>query len=300
MKGHHTSSFENAEIKLCLSSVKDSSDSLGSTRIEESKRVANATETASTIIMSIRAHAGAGKPGGPSSPSRVKVLLAEDRPDTSRLIRGFLNRRIYEVDVVQDGESAVREFAAGQYDVVLMDIGLPIVDGCTATRQIREWERQSGLQPTPIIALTGYVAEPEIEECLAAGASLHIGKPVRRTTLLEFIRWTVSRKKGTAHRSTPLMMEIPAERSEALTRFIHERKQAAIQINALLVNRDFHAIKAIANDLKNEREGGEFLDLVIELIRALDQAASREDASDLESLTALLTEYLDRLSVVSR
>jgi len=234
------------------------------------------------------------------SPRRkVRVLLAEDRPDTSRLVRGFLNSRIYDVDIVEDGQSAVGAFTTRQYDVVLMDIGLPKLDGCAAIRRAREWERENGLRPTPIIALTSYVREAEIETCLAAGASLHIGKPVKRTTLLEFIRWTLRERNGTAtDRATPLIVEIPADRSDPLIRFISDRKQAALRIKGLLAQGDFGSIRALANSLKQDREGGEPLDLVIELLRALEQAASRRNAGDVDSLTKLLTEYLDRLSVV--
>jgi CheY-like chemotaxis protein len=73
------------------------------------------------------------------------------------------------------------------YDLVLMDIRMPGVDGYAATRQIRAREHRLGIAEVPIIALTASALEQEVQECLAAGCNVHVSKPLSRTTLLEAI-----------------------------------------------------------------------------------------------------------------
>src|SRR6266478_4779613 len=80
-----------------------------------------------------------------------------------------------------------RKFVEGKYDLVLMDVQMPVIDGLTATRMIREWETIQGRRRTPIAALTASVLEQDRRESFAAGADAHVHKPVRKATLLETI-----------------------------------------------------------------------------------------------------------------
>lgn len=85
---------------------------------------------------------------------------------------------------------AVDMHRAKHYDLVLMDVQMPEMDGHTATRTIREWEKTSNRKPTPIIALTAHAFQEEIQRSLAAGCSDHLTKPIRKDTLLDAIhKW---------------------------------------------------------------------------------------------------------------
>ncbi len=81
----------------------------------------------------------------------------------------------------------MEKFKSGRYDLVLMDMQMPVMDGYTATRTIREWESQSGLKPTPIIALTAFALKEEMQKSLDAGCNAHLTKPIKKATLLEAI-----------------------------------------------------------------------------------------------------------------
>jgi CheY-like chemotaxis protein len=74
------------------------------------------------------------------------------------------------------------------YDLVLMDVRMPVMDGYTAVRRIRDWERERGRPSTPIVALTASALEDDIRNSLEAGCTTHVGKPVRKSRLLETIR----------------------------------------------------------------------------------------------------------------
>lgn len=68
-----------------------------------------------------------------------------------------------------------------------MDIQMPVMDGYTATKTIRKWEREMGIKPTPIIALTAYALKEEVQKSLDAGCTAHLIKPIKKTKLIETI-----------------------------------------------------------------------------------------------------------------
>ncbi len=125
----------------------------------------------------------------------LNILLVEDNEDNVLLIKSFLKKTPYELGFAENGEIAIEKFASGEYDLVLMDIQMPIMDGYTATRKIRKWEKDRGLEATPIVALTAYASQEERDRCIEAGCDAHLSKPVKKTELLEAIHeiWV---KKG--------------------------------------------------------------------------------------------------------
>ena len=118
----------------------------------------------------------------------LRLLLAEDSRDNQMLVCAFLKQLHCTIDIADDGAIAIDKFKARKYDLVLMDVQMPVMDGLRAMKWIREWETRSGLIHTPIIALTASALEDHTRDALAAGANLHISKPVRKATLLEGIR----------------------------------------------------------------------------------------------------------------
>ncbi len=79
-------------------------------------------------------------------------------------------------------------YQARKYDLVFMDVQMPVMDGHTATRMIRNWEKKSNVSPIPIIALSAHAFLEEIQKSLAAGCSDHLAKPIRKGTLLNAIQ----------------------------------------------------------------------------------------------------------------
>ena len=117
----------------------------------------------------------------------LSILLAEDSPDNRMVVEAYLKNTQHRIDVADNGEIAVAKFKSGDYDLVLMDIQMPVMDGYTATKEIRIWEEENGLSPTPIVALTASVFLEARERSLAAGCTAHISKPVKKATLIETI-----------------------------------------------------------------------------------------------------------------
>jgi CheY-like chemotaxis protein len=120
--------------------------------------------------------------------SSARLLVVDDSADNRLLISGYLKRMPYRIDEAQDGEEAFNKAIATRYDLILMDLQMPVVHGLEATRMIRGWERSNGVARTPIIALTASVLEDDVRKTLAAGADAHLSKPVSRGMLLQAIR----------------------------------------------------------------------------------------------------------------
>ena len=123
----------------------------------------------------------------PPTQDVFRILLAEDAEDNRNIFRLFLKNTRFDLDEAENGAVAVEKFKAGSYAMVLMDMQMPIMDGLSATRAIRQLERERALTPTPIIALTAFTSTEDIQNCLAAGCNLHISKPVRKDKLIETI-----------------------------------------------------------------------------------------------------------------
>jgi len=121
----------------------------------------------------------------------LNILLVDDSSDNRLLIQSYLKKTPYKIDIGENGQMALEKFTSGKYDIVLMDIQMPVMDGYTATREIRKWEVENRVEATPIIALTAYALKEEIQKCLDAGCNDCLTKPVKKVKLLEMIKqWT--------------------------------------------------------------------------------------------------------------
>ena len=111
----------------------------------------------------------------------LRVLLVEDSLFNQRLLLGLLHLRNYCVTVATDGQQAVDRMAEEEFDVVLMDVQMPVMDGLAATRLIRQQEAGT-TKHTPILAVT---AGMDRQSCLEAGMDEYLEKPVRADSLQE-------------------------------------------------------------------------------------------------------------------
>ncbi len=117
----------------------------------------------------------------------ISVLLADDSADNRLLIAAYLKKSRYVLDEVENGQAALDRFMTRSYDVVLMDIQMPVLDGYSAVRMIRQWEAANHRRRTPIIALTASALEIDVRRALGVGCDLHVSKPVKKSTLLRAI-----------------------------------------------------------------------------------------------------------------
>ena len=127
------------------------------------------------------------EPAAEAEVDGIHVLLAEDHPTNQRVVRLILEAAGVRLDVVETGVAALERLSVQAYDVVLMDMQMPEMDGLTATTRLRERERATGAARTPVIMLTANALDEHVQASLAAGADAHLSKPVRADSLLAAI-----------------------------------------------------------------------------------------------------------------
>ncbi len=121
----------------------------------------------------------------------LRILLTDDSRDNRLLVRAYFKKLPYTIDEAENGAVAVEKFQNGLYDVVLMDIEMPVMDGYSATRAMRAIERAAGRRHVPILALTASVLTEALTKAHDAGCDAHVAKPVKKATLLAAIRQAV-------------------------------------------------------------------------------------------------------------
>ena len=139
-----------------------------------------------------RAEQASGEASAPEaarelSDTPLRVLLADDHPANRKVVEIMLAATEMELVAVEDGSKAVEAFKAGGFDLVLMDMQMPVMDGLTATAAIRRHEAEHGLTRTPVVMLTANAMVEHVEAGRAAGADAHLAKPVTMASLFAAI-----------------------------------------------------------------------------------------------------------------
>jgi CheY-like chemotaxis protein len=123
-----------------------------------------------------------------SGNKKLKILVVEDNALNAKFAEAVLKRLGYEVDFAINGKIGVEKFLENDYDLILMDIQMPVMDGLEATRKIREYESQLGEKKhIPILAITAFAMEHDRENCLEAGMDEYLTKPYRPAQLEDLI-----------------------------------------------------------------------------------------------------------------
>ena len=123
-----------------------------------------------------------------------KILVAEDNEANQFLIKAITKSKNWDITVVDNGEQAVEAYKNGSFDLILMDVQMPVLNGYEATRIIRSLESEKGVH-IPIIALTAYAMKSDKDQCIEAGMDDYISKPFRREQFLDMIANTLEAYK---------------------------------------------------------------------------------------------------------
>jgi two-component system sensor histidine kinase/response regulator len=127
---------------------------------------------------------------------RASILIAEDNPINQKLLKTLLKKFQYDVEVVHNGQEAVDAYEQRPFDLVLMDIDMPVMDGITATHLIREIDKKEKRRRVPVFALTAHALPGDKERILEAGLDAHLPKPVDMAILLRMIKKFLKESRG--------------------------------------------------------------------------------------------------------
>ena len=180
----------------------------------------------------------------------MRILLADDSDDNRFLIRAYLRNSGCVLDEAVDGQVAVEKFKAGKYHLVLTDVEMPVLDGYSATRQIRAWERETGRSPTPVLALTAHALKEATQKSLDAGCTAHLTKPIQKLVLLEAIR-----HYALPEASGAIRIVVDSSLEELIPGYLANRRTDVATLRTALDGGDFPAIRMTAHKIKGTGGG---------------------------------------------
>jgi CheY-like chemotaxis protein/HPt (histidine-containing phosphotransfer) domain-containing protein len=238
---------------------------------------------------------------GPEAPlPPLRILMAEDSADNCTIALAYLEDTPYLIDVAETGLIACEMFKAGHYDLLLMDRQMPVMDGLTATRAIRAWEKAHDRQPTPIIALTASALKGDRETCLAAGCTAYLTKPIKQDVLLQAIKDYSAVSPPLPQGADPStdVVEAPkpwrpsARLAARVPAYLDSCREHVVAMGDALNRDDFEAVILLGHNMRGS--GGAFGFLAItDFGASLEQAAEDADLAASRRLVGELSRYLD-------
>ncbi|MGC3972791.1 MAG: response regulator [Nitrospira sp.] len=226
------------------------------------------------------------------------VLLADDSPESQALIRLYLHGLPYRIDVVGNGEEAVVMFQSRQFDIVILDQHMPVMDGFTAARLMRKWESSIQCAQVPILTLTADSLVETKKQCQAAGCTAFLAKPIAKGQLLAALHQYVaiaSTERATPRNSSPT--GIAALINEEIARrrplFLDNRRQELRCIQDAIERGDCEFIRVTGHRIRGLAGSYGFPDIGLAGAQ-LEQAARDQDVAairrTIDRLAALLTQ----------
>jgi CheY-like chemotaxis protein/HPt (histidine-containing phosphotransfer) domain-containing protein len=175
----------------------------------------------------------------------LRILLCEDSRDNAFLVEAYLKGGSYHIEHAPDGQAGVERFQKEAFDVVLMDMQMPVLDGYAATRQIREWETKQGRAPTPILALTAHAQKEEVARCKGCGCTAFLSKPLRRATLLAALA-----KHAPQAIPEPEGSEVPPEVEALRPDYLQRRRLELDRLWTAIESADYATISRLGHQLR--------------------------------------------------
>ncbi|MBF0508302.1 MAG: response regulator [Deltaproteobacteria bacterium] len=275
---------------------------------------------------------GEFRENGTISLPALDILLVEDNHSNRRLVELYLKNTLCRLDMAENGQVAVEKFVASRYDLVLMDIVMPVTDGFEATRQIREWEKLNSRPPTEIVALTAHAFKGDKQRCLDAGCNDYLTKPINKDRLFKTIQNFVMKRKGdggaatmtssppagkadrpremtsvrpaTEKPPTPpemgqkmdYVVKVNSILEDLIPEFISDYRNYISSMHQSLAGGNFDALKRIAHSIKGSAGSYGFIYLG-ELGLAIELASKKADTAAIADHLAVFADYLDRVVI---
>jgi len=223
----------------------------------------------------------------------LQILLADDSEDNRFLILSYLKGTDCSVDIAENGRLATEKFEAAKYDLVLMDVEMPEMDGYTATRLIRERERAEDAKPTPILALTAHAFAEAVRRSLDAGFTAHLTKPIRKATLLEAIARHAPEARAES-RPAKIHVTVDASLQDLIPGYLAKRTADAARAAEALAAGDYDTVRRFGHNLKGTGAGYGFPALT-EMGAAIEDGAKTHDQEMIQYKLDELMRYLEQV-----
>jgi signal transduction histidine kinase/CheY-like chemotaxis protein len=217
----------------------------------------------------------------------LRILLADDSEENRFLIRGYLKDSASIIDEVENGAQAVELFRQRAYDLVLMDAEMPVLDGYSATREIR------ALGATPIFLLTAHALKEARARAFAAGCTDHLTKPIKKAALVRAINDAIKTSVSTDER---INVAVEDWLKPVVGRYLEKRRSDVANLRTALDCGDFATIRTLGHQMSGTG-GGFGFDTITEIGSALEEAALAADTTRMRAGINDLDRYLCSVQV---
>jgi CheY-like chemotaxis protein/HPt (histidine-containing phosphotransfer) domain-containing protein len=224
------------------------------------------------------------------TPLQGKVLLADDNADNQQLISYFVEKMGPRVVLAHNGQIALDLVSNCDFDLVLMDIQMPVMNGIDAVRKIREKGKQ-----LPIIALTANASNEDREACLAVGCNDFLTKPVDRHKLYEVLSEYLGKKSsGQAKNLYSTVLDEEPELSDLVEKYCHRLPGLVEQFKQSLHEGDMSGLQKMSHDLKGTG-GGMGFPALTDIAAAIESRLREQDVENLGVLIEELENIVHRI-----
>ena len=220
------------------------------------------------------------------------ILLADDSDDNRFLIRAYLKDTPCILDFAENGEIALQKLIAHRYDLALIDLHMPVMDGYTATSRFRAFEHTNDRPTLPLIALTADAFQEAIDKSLAAGFTAHLSKPIRKATLLE----AIARFAKTSTAVKELTVRVDPSIADIVPAYLSNIQRHPGSILKAIDARDAQTPRTLGHNMKGTGAAYGF-PVITELGAQIERAAKAEDFDTIRVKSLELAAYLDQLRV---
>jgi len=223
----------------------------------------------------------------------ARILLAEDAATNVALIKAYLSGTNCSLEVATDGLAALELLKSHRYNLALMDVQMPGLDGYEVTRRFREWERANERPRTPILSVTAHAFQEDIEAAIHSGADGRLTKPFRREALLDAIE-LYQRPDDTSE----IRVAVPEFIRELAPEFLRRQRLGMLTVATALKSGEFDSIQSFAHNMKGCGRSFGFPRLT-DLGRDIETAARDHDSAALRTQIDELREYLTAVDIES-
>lgn len=185
--------------------------------------------------------------------NEVKILLVDDNPENRFIVKKYLNDFNIIIEEAVDGEDAVEKYKKNQYDLVLMDINMPKMDGITATKVIRKYEAENNLKKTVMIALSANAMTAEYNNAISAGCEDYLTKPVSRVKLITMIKKWLGAQAEAAEETedySEFEEEIDVDIQKLIPAYLDGRRKDIATMQEALSRKDIPVVAKILHNIK--------------------------------------------------
>lgn len=218
--------------------------------------------------------------------SELKILLVDDNDENRLVIRSFIKNLPWKVDEAKNGKEALALFEPGKYDVVLMDMQMPVMDGYSATREIRKTEAFQAAEPSPVLALTAFALKDEVDKSFEAGCNGHLSKPISKATLIGAIE----------EYTREFNVVVDKDLEELIPDYLANRTKELVTLKEAFEHSNFSFIQTTGHKLRGSAGSYGFSDLS-EIGKELEEKSKILDGTSVRHALNQYQLYLKRVKV---